>query len=178
MEDENGSNIFTKLRMFKYIYVLTFWLIFCTFYLCYHVYFKMNIPTIGSVIKVDIVQIHILFIEETMNLNNETFNEQTWYHILPEFGSQREYLRRLSSDIRGGKYYDIEMIRDITWHNFIDIVTFQKKFALVVCNALESRFEDNHIMITFKVLGLTNIPSRQINLANWGSWFEVGIWLI
>ena len=42
----------------------------------------------------------------------------------------------------------------------MDTVTFQKHFALVVCNELQSRFEDNHIMTTFKVLAPINMPSR------------------
>ena len=45
---------------------------------------------------------------------------------------------------------------------------FEKHFTLAVCNALECRIEDNHIMTTFKVLRLTNMPSRQVGLANWG----------
>ena len=60
------------------------------------------------------------------------------------------------------------MIRDRLGQNLMDAVTFQKYFALTVCNALESRFEDNHIMTTFKVLAPINMSSRQINLANWG----------
>ena len=48
----------------------------------------MNITTIDSVEKTDIAQIRMLFIEETTDLNSETFNEQTGYHILPEFGYQ------------------------------------------------------------------------------------------
>ena len=47
-----------------------------------------------------------------MNLNIEIFNEQTRYHIIPEFSPQGGYLRRLSSEIRGGKFYEVEMIRD------------------------------------------------------------------
>ena len=51
----------------------------------------------------------------------------------------------------------------------MDTVTFQKHFALVVCNELQSRFEDNHIMTTFKVLVPINMPSRQIGLGNYGA---------
>ena len=35
----------------------------------------VDITTIGSVVKTDIVQIRMLFIEETTDLNSETFNE-------------------------------------------------------------------------------------------------------
>ena len=77
-------------------------------------------------------------------------------------------MRRQSSDIRGGKFHEVEMIRDRTGQELMDAVTFQKHFVLAVCNALEYKFEDNHIMTSFKVLGPTNIPSKQVGLANWG----------
>jgi hypothetical protein len=35
----------------------------------------VDITTIGSVVKTNIVQIRMVFIEKTMYLNNETFNE-------------------------------------------------------------------------------------------------------
>ena len=77
-------------------------------------------------------------------------------------------MRRLSSEIRGGKFHDINMIRDKTEQDLMDAVTFQKQFTLAICNALESRFEDNHIIATFKVLDPTDMHSKQVGLANWG----------
>lgn len=63
-----------------------------------------------SVVKINIIQIHMFFIDKTMNLSSEIFNEQTRYHILPEFGYQEGYLRRLLNEIREGKFHDVEMI--------------------------------------------------------------------
>jgi len=51
--------------------------------------------------------------------------------------------------------------------NFMDVVAFQKQFALAVCNALNFKFENNHVMAAFKVLGSMNMPFRQVGLANW-----------
>lgn len=48
----------------------------------------------------------------------------------------------------------------------MDPIAFQKHFALAVSNALECGYENNHIMRTFKVLDSTNMPSRQVGLAN------------
>ena len=110
----------------------------------------------------------MFFIEKTTDLNSETFNEKTEYYIIPKFGPQGGYLRKLSSEIRGSKFHEVEMIRDRTGQNLIDAVIFQKYFALTVCNALESRFEDNHIMTAFKVLAPITMSSTQISLANWG----------
>ena len=79
---------------------------------------------IGSEVKNDIAQIRMLFIEENTNLNCEIFNEQTGYHILPEFGPQGGYLRKLPSEIRGGRFHDVDMLRDKTGQDFMEAVAF------------------------------------------------------
>lgn len=38
----------------------------------------------------------------------------------------------------------------------------------MVCEVLDSRFVNNHIMISFQVLSPTNMPLRQVHLINWG----------
>ena len=58
------------------------------------------------------------------------------------------------------------MIQDRTGHVLMDVLEFQKQFVLAMYNALEFKFEDNHIMATLRVLGPTNIPSRQVGLPN------------
>ena len=88
----------------------------------------MDITTIGSVVKTDIAQIRMLFIEDNTDLNCKIFNEQTGYHILPEFGPQGGYLKRLPSEIRGGKFHDVDMIRDRTGQDLMKAVAFQKQF--------------------------------------------------
>ena len=120
----------------------------------------VDITIIGSVVNTNIVQICMLFIEETTNLDSRTFNEQTIYHILRKFGPQGVYLKRLSSKIMKGKFYEVEIIQDRTGQDLMNAMAFQKHFILAVCNTLECRFKDNHIMAAFKVLGLTNMPSR------------------
>lgn len=86
MENEVGSNIFRKFCTFKYIYVFYF------FANILHVLSMLSplfqnkivcIAIIGSVVNTNIVQIHMIFTEDTTDLNNETFNEQIGYHILP-----------------------------------------------------------------------------------------------
>ena len=69
-------------------------------------------------------------------------------------------MRRLSNDIRGGNFHEVEMIQYRTRQYLVDVVVFLKYFVLAICNALQYRFEDNHIMTTFKVLGPTNIPLK------------------
>ena len=80
MEDEVGSNIFQKFQIFKYIYVLYFLADILYILSMLSRLFQnkfVDITTIGSVIETDIVQIRMFFIEETTDLNSETFNEQT-----------------------------------------------------------------------------------------------------
>lgn len=50
----------------------------------------------------------------------------------------------------------------------MDALAFQKHFILVVCEALESRFDEIHIVDIFWVLGPTNISLHRVGLANWG----------
>ena len=80
----------------------------------------------------------------------------------------RRIFEKAIERIRGGKFHKVEMIHDKTRLNLMNAVTFQKHFALAVCNALECIFEDYHIMTTFKVLDPTNMPFRQVRLVNWG----------
>lgn len=49
----------------------------------------------------------------------------------------------------------------------MDAMIFQKQFALAVYNVLEFRFEINHIMTMFKIMGPTNMSSKEVALVNW-----------
>ena len=91
MEDGIGSNIFKKLHTFKYIYVFYFLADILHVLSRLSRLFQSNvldITTISSVVKTDIVQIHMFFIKETTDLNSKTFNEQTGCYILLKFGHQ------------------------------------------------------------------------------------------
>ena len=126
MKDGVGSNIFIIFCIFKYIYVLYFfWYFACFIHITIYVHNKfVNITTIGSVIKTNIVQIHMLFNEEIIHLNNITFNEQTWYHIFLKFDNEGGYLKMLSNEIRRGDYHEIELIWNKTRQDLMDVVAF------------------------------------------------------
>lgn len=94
------------------------------------------------------MQICMLSIEETTTLKCDKFNEDTIYHILPEFGPQG-YIRRLSSEIMSAKFHDVQMIWDGTDQDPMNV--------LVVCEALETRFDDNHVMKVVLSLGPTHV---------------------
>ena len=84
------------------------------------------------------------------------------YYIISKFGPQGGYLKMLSNEIMKCKYHGVEMIQDTTEQDLMNAMAFQKQLALPMCNTSKSRFEDNHIMATFKALGPTNMSSKQV----------------
>ena len=88
MKDDIGSNITLKLCTFKYVYILYFLKdILCILSKLSHSFWSKFVDIIiGSMVKTDFAQIHMFFIEEITDLNSETFNKQSKYHILSEFG--------------------------------------------------------------------------------------------
>lgn len=43
-------------------------------------------------------------------------------------------------------------------------MVIQKQFTLAVYKTIDIGFENNHIMITFEMLGFTNVPFKQVSL--------------
>ena len=79
-EDSAGQQTYLKLRSFKYIYCLYFLadilhLLSMLSRIFQHKF--VDVTTVGSVVKTDITQIRMLFIEETQDLNVTPFNEDT-----------------------------------------------------------------------------------------------------
>ena len=109
-----------------------------------------------------------MFVNEIANLNASTFNEETRFHILPDFGPHGGYLKRLSSEIRGGRFHSVEMVRDRTGADLEEALLFQKFFAEAVIDALETHFGDNGVIGCFKILSPSNMPVRQVGLKSWG----------
>ena len=64
----------------------------------------MDVSTVVELVKAEITLIHMLFIIEFIYFNTYIFNEEIGY-IIPDFGPLGGYLERLSSEIRGAKYY-------------------------------------------------------------------------
>jgi hypothetical protein len=60
------------------------------------------------------------------------------------------------------------MLKDRSNVDLETILTFQKQYVEVVCVALESSFEDDEIIVGFKILNFINMPSKHVGLANWG----------
>lgn len=109
----------------------------------------------------------MLFIVESYDLNAATFNEDTSFQILPEYGPDGDHLRKLRSEIRGKMFHSFEMQRSRLGADLEDALAFQKSFAEAVCNGLDAQFTNNDLISCFKILNPTNMPSRQVGLQNW-----------
>ena len=112
----------------------------------------VDVTTIDSIVRTEIAQIRMFFIVEQTDLNALTFNENTGYHVIPEYGPLGGYLRKLSSEIHGKMYHSFEMDRSILGDDLEETLKFQHAFAEAVCIGLDARFVDNDLISCFKNL--------------------------
>ena len=161
--------VLDKLSQFKYIYILYF---LADILRCLAMLSKIfqlrfvDVTTVGSIVRSEIQQIRLLFVHKSTDLNAASFNEETGFHILPDYGPHGGYLRRLQSEIRGNMFHSIRMTRCRLGIDLEEALTFQRAFLEAVYTGLEARFWDNDVISTFKDLNPTNMPSRQVGLQN------------
>ena len=127
----------------------------------------MDVTTVGSLTKTQIESIHMLYVVNSTDLNQDTFNTNVGYHVIPQYGPSGGYLQRLSSEIRGSKFHSVDMIRDSNRIYLEEALNSQKSYAEVVCKCLEARFSDNGIISAFKILNPSNMPSKRVGLNSW-----------
>ena len=159
--------LYFKLRTFKHIYILYFLadLLHNLSVLSKVFQYKyVDVTTVGSLIKTEIESIHMVYVVDNTNLNQDTFNVDVIYHIIPQYGPFGGYFQRLSSEIRGSKFHSIDMIRDSNRIDLEEALNFQKSYVEAVCNCLEARFSDNDIISAFKILNPSNMPLKRVGL--------------
>jgi hypothetical protein len=152
------KSVSAKLKQFKYIYILYFLAdILHSLVLLSKVFQNkfVDVTTIGSIVRTEIAQIRMLFIVEPTDLNVATFNEDTGYHVIPEYGPLGGHLRKLSSEIHGKMYHGFEMDRSRLGVDLEEALEFQHAFAEAVCVGLDARFVDNDLISCFKILNPT-----------------------
>ena len=96
--------LYFKLKTFKYIYILYFLadllynlsVLFKVFQYKY-----VDVSTIGSLIKTHIESICMLYVVDSTDLNQDTFNANVGYHVILQYGPPSDYLHKLSSEITG-----------------------------------------------------------------------------
>ena len=59
------------------------------------------------------------------------------------------------------------MIREPDGIDLKKALNFQKSYAEAVCKCLEARFSDNGIILAFKILNPSNMPSKRVGLNSW-----------
>jgi len=107
-----ARRVLTKLKQFKYIYILYFPTdILHSLALLSKVFQNkfVDVTTVGSIVRTKIAQIRMLFIVEPIDLNAFTFNEDSSYHVILKYGLGRGHLRKLSSEIHGKMYHGFQM---------------------------------------------------------------------
>ena len=113
--DDVALSLYSKLQSFKLIYCL-----YCLADILYSFsmlsrmfqYKFLDISAIGSIIATKIAQLCMLFVNKSANLNASTFNEDIGFYILPNFGPRGDYLKKISSEIGGGRFHNVEMIKN------------------------------------------------------------------
>ena len=170
-EDEMTTPLlYFKLRTFKYIYVLYFLieLLHSLSFLSKVFQYKyVDVTTIGSLIRTQIESICMLYVIDCTNLNQDTFNIDVGYHIIPQYGPPSGYLQRLSSEIRGSRFHSVDMIRDPNGNDLEEALNFQNSYAEAICKCLEAEFSNNDIISAFKILNPFNMPSKRVGLNSW-----------
>ena len=107
--------LFNKLSNFKFIYILYFVADMLHMLSKLSKIFQskvVDISSIGSIIKTKITFIRMCFLVDSCDLNQDTFNPGTDFHVIPEFGPPGGYLQRLPTEIQGSKFHSIQMTRD------------------------------------------------------------------
>jgi len=101
--DDNDSSqaksVLEKLSQFKYIYILYFLADILYLLAMLSKVFQNksidDVTTIGNKVHNKVVQIHILFVVESHDLNTTTFNEDIGFHSLCEYDPHRGHLQKL-----------------------------------------------------------------------------------
>jgi hypothetical protein len=152
-DDGLAPLLYAKLHEFKFIYILYFLADILKMLSTLSKIFQsklVDISCIGSIVKTEMASIRMCFLVDSCDLNQDTFNPSTGFHIIPEFGTPSGYLRHLPSEIRGSKFHSIDMIRDAFGADLESTLNFQKFYAEAVCVALDARFANNDIIDSFK----------------------------
>ena len=127
----------------------------------------VDISSIGSIVKTKIASIRMYFLIDSCDLNQDTFNPSTYFHVILEFGPVGGYFCRLPIEIQGSKFHSIQMTRDPSKADLEVALSFQRCYAKVVCEALFARFDDNNFIDAFRLLNPIHMLQRQVDLILW-----------
>ncbi|MCO5554944.1 hypothetical protein L7F22_008483 [Adiantum nelumboides] len=90
------------------------------------------------------------------------------YAFLPEHGPDKGHLFTLRGALRGKKFFDIEIDRDIFGADLTSALDFQISFATEIIANLEARFADNSILSKLRILVPAQHPVLEKALRDYG----------
>ena len=109
-----AKSVLEKLDQFNYFYILYFLADILYSLAMLPKVFQLkfvDITTVDSIVRTEVVQICMMFIVNSCNLNADVFNNFTAFHVLSDYGPHSGYLKRLQSEIRGSMFHSFHM----TW---------------------------------------------------------------
>ena len=111
-DDVSTPQLFSKLSNSKFIYILYFLADMLHMLSKLSKIFQrkvVDISSIGSIVKREIASIRMCFLVDSCDLNQDTFNPSTNFHVILEFGPLDGYLQRLPIEIWKSKFHSIQM---------------------------------------------------------------------
>ncbi|MCO5576924.1 hypothetical protein L7F22_030745 [Adiantum nelumboides] len=99
---------------------------------------------------------------------NELILDASGYTFLREYGPDKGFLFYLRGAIRGNKFFDIEIERDIFGMDLMRALEFQVSFAKGIIASLQERFADNSILGKLSILVPPQYPVLEKSLRDYG----------
>ncbi|KAL2608219.1 hypothetical protein R1flu_026792 [Riccia fluitans] len=170
-----GKKLFEKLFDFRILYILYFVVDILTSLNNLSQVFQhklVDVSSIGGIVTVEVSAIRMLYLVDTIDINAFALSGVSGYHVLPEYGLEGGYMRRLSSELRDNLYHNIQIRRDLEGQDLEATIAFQKAYSHAIYEALLERFSNNDIIGSMKVLSTSQMPTSLTTLR------EIGVLLI
>ncbi|KAI5065308.1 hypothetical protein GOP47_0020003 [Adiantum capillus-veneris] len=120
----------------------------------------VDVTTMSAIIQKEINLIQQYYIGPPDVDENELILDASGYTFLREYGPDKGFLFYLRGAIRGKKFFDIEIERDIFGMDLMRALEFQVSFSKKVIASLQERFVDNSILGKLGIL----VPAQHLIL--------------
>ncbi|KAI5075082.1 hypothetical protein GOP47_0009158 [Adiantum capillus-veneris] len=128
----------------------------------------VDVTTVSAIIQKEINLIQQYYIDPPDVDENELILDTSGYSFLREYGPEKGFLFYLRGAIRGKKFFDIEIERDIFGMDLMCALEFQVSFPKKVITSLQERFVDNSILSKLGVLVPSQHPLLEKALRDYG----------
>ncbi|MCO5579868.1 hypothetical protein L7F22_033730 [Adiantum nelumboides] len=168
---EKAPTLFTDLSKFENIYCLFFLAdILKGMSIVSKLFQKefVDVTTVFAIIQKEINLIQQYYIDPPDVDENELILDASGYTFLREYGPDKGFLFYLRGAIRGNKFFDIEIERDIFDMDLMRALEFQVSFAKGIIASLQERFADNSILGKLSILVPAQHPVLEKSLRDYG----------